>query len=56
MSKLKINGVLREPDHPCAVIAMFNRTLTDDELRQLHEFLRGFEGDQRTRTLRSLNG
>lgn len=37
-----IQGVGRMFDNEKAVLVMFRRKLTDDELRALHEFLRGF--------------
>jgi hypothetical protein len=39
---LKLAGVGREPGHDRAVTVYFDRSLTDNELRAFHEFVRNF--------------
>lgn len=36
----KVNGVGRMADNDKAMLVMFERKLTDDELREFHEFIR----------------
>lgn len=45
----KVNGVGRDPGHDRAITVYFDRKLSDDELRALHEFLRAFSGGRSLR-------
>ena len=42
MDDLKANGVFRPADSPTAINVVFNRRLSDDEMRLFHEWCRQF--------------
>jgi len=45
MDEIRVQGVSRMADNDKAILLSFNRAISDDELRALHEYLRDFEQD-----------
>ena len=44
---LRINGVGRDAEHDGCLVVYLNRKATDDELRRLHDYLKGMVANDR---------